>query len=372
MDNFNKKKLVILDFDDIKNPLLNAGQARATLEIGSRLAKKGYDIKVISSRYPNCQDRFEHGIYYLHIGLGSKFIRLNNLIYIFVLPFYVRKIKADLILECFTGPISTLFSPLWTKIPVIAIPTSFDAQRHAKQYHLPFQIIEKYGCSFYKYFLPYTEAIDRKMKSINPKVISKIVPEGVSDEYLKIKKKNPKHILYLGRYNIDQKGIDLLLQAFAKVAKQIPYPLIMAGHGPDVDKIQQLIKSLKLKKNIHFTGSAYGNKKKRLLSEALFVVFPSRNEGFPLFALEALAAGLPIISFDIPALSWLDKNVSLKAKPYNIKEYSKLLLKASTSPSLIEKMGNNSRKLAKNYTWDNVVNKYESFFQSVLKILPEL
>lgn len=64
-------QIVYLDFDDIKNPLLNAGQARATAEVGKRLALKGHKVTSVCSRYPGAKDRIENGIKYTHIGLGS-------------------------------------------------------------------------------------------------------------------------------------------------------------------------------------------------------------------------------------------------------------------------------------------------------------
>lgn len=361
----NKLNITILDFDDIKNPLLGAGQARATVEVGKRLAKKGHKVFVVSSRFPKSQDRFENGMKYIHIGLGSNNIKLNNILYILSLPLYLKKIKSNLVIECFTSPISTLFSPVLTNTPVVAIPTSFEADRFTKLYHLPFGVIEKFGCRFYKYFLPYTEFLDVKMRKYNPNIISKIVPEGVGEEFFKIKLKTPKHILFLGRFDIDQKGIDLLLKAYSKVSKNIKYPLLIAGNGADKEKIEQLIKKYKIDKQVRLIGPQYGEGKEKILSESLFVAFPSRNEGFSLFSLEALASGLPLVSFDIPALKWADKNVALKAKPFDVNEYSKLLKKA-TEKRIINKMRKNTRELAKQYTWNKVVNKYEAFFNAIL------
>ncbi len=359
-----KLTIVFLDFDDIKNPLLGAGQARATLEVGKRLIKKGHKVTVISSRYPGYKDRTENGITYKHIGLGSGNIRLNNLVYILALPFAVKKIRADIIIECFTAPISTLFSPLWTEIPVVALPSTFDADRFTKLYHLPFNRIEEFGLRFYKYFLPYTEYLDKKMRQVNPEIISKIVPEGVSNEFFKIKKKEPKYILFLGRLDVTQKGIDLLLKAYSKIANDIKYPLVIAGNGPDEDKVKSMIRQLKLDGKVKMLGATYGEKKNKVLSEALFVAFPSRNETFSLFALEALASGLPLVAFEIPGLSWNNDKVALKARPYSIDSYAHVL-KKSTDRITIKKMSTQARLFAKGFSWDKVAEEFESFFKEI-------
>lgn len=363
----NKLNIVFLDFDDIKNPLLSAGQARATLEVGKRLVEMGHKITVLSSRFPGYKDRKGNGLYYKHIGLGTGNIRFNNLIYILTLPFYLRRIKGvDIVIECFTSPISTLFSPLWTRFPVVALPTSFEAGRFSKLYHLPFDKIEKFGLRFYKYFLPYTKHLDEKMKKVNPNVISKVVPEGVGDEFFKVKLNRPEYILFLGRLDIGQKGIDLLLKAYAKVKDKIKYPLIIAGNGPDEAKVKKLIEELGIGNKIKMVGPAYGKKKFELLSKALYVAFPSRHEGFSLFSLEALASGLPLVSFDIPALSWANETVTMKAKPFDVADYSKLLFFASHDKN-VELLRKNARSYVKNYTWDSVASQFEAFFYFVIK-----
>jgi len=360
-----KLEIVILDFDDIKNPLLNAGQARSTYEVGSRLVKKGHKITVITSKFPNSFDRIEASIIYKHIGLGSRFIRLNNLFYIFVLSRTVRNLRADIIIECFTPPFSTLFSPLFSKIPVVALPTMFKANEFAKKYHLPFHWIEKFGMRFYKYFLPFSEVDCLKAKKLNPKLIYKIIPQGVDREFFSIPRAKPKHLLYFGRMDISQKGIDILLESFATVADKIKYPLLLAGHGPDESRVRSLIAKFKLEKDVKMIGQIRGETKAKIFSQALFNVFPSRHDEICLGTLEVLAAGIPIVCFDIPESSWISGKVALKAKPYDKNEFGLLILKACI-PDLSNIMGQQARKFAQKYTWESVTDAYEAFCQKVV------
>ena len=358
--------IAYLDFDDILNPLLAAGQARATVEMGKRLVAMGNTVTVYCSRYPGYKDRTENGITYKHIGVGTGNIRFNNAMYILLLPFYVLGIKADVIVECFTAPILTLFSPLFTKIPVVGIPTQFGAKYYTLTYHLPFDLVEKFGARFYKYFIPYTDDIDVRFKEMNPNVISTVIPNGVGDEFFQIKQKKPKYILYLGRFDLGQKGVDLLLKAYAKVKDVIPYPLVIAGHGPDEEKIREIIKQEHLEDKVTIAGAAYGEKKMKLLSEALYVAFPSRHDDLPLFSLEAIASGLPLISFEIDGLMWTDKSFSMKAPCYDIDAYSQVLLEAATTDR-IDEMRKNAREKAVRFKWDTVAAGYDKFLRYVVK-----
>jgi len=358
-------KITILDFDDIKNTLLGAGGARATYALGSRFASKGHCVEVICSKYSGFRDRVEKGISYKHIGLSSGNNRLNNIIFILTLPFAVRRIRADVIIECFTSPISTLFSPLFTKIPVVAVPTSFEAERFAEKYHLPFQYIENFGLRFYKYFIAPSKYFEDKILEVNSHVVTKICPLGVDKNHLSIKPKTPKYILYLGRFDIGQKGLDLLIAAYAKVCNELKIQLLLVGFGPDRARIIKIINDLGMQKHIKLVGPKYKKEKLELLSKALFFVAPSRHEGFCLAALEALAVGVPVVSFDIPGLSWVSNEVSLKAKAFDDNDYAIKMIRAS-NPAINNKLRRKCKRFARNFSWEKVANEYLAFFNTVL------
>lgn len=360
-------RIAFLDLDDIQNPLLGAGQARATYEVAKRLVAMGHEVTVYCCRYPGYTDSMRDGITYNHIAVGTGSIKLNNLLFILLAPFYVRHIQADIIIESFVAPVSTLCSPLFTKVPVIGLPSMFNAKEFSKKYGgLPFHIIETYGSKVYKYFLPYSEVDSAKMKQLNPDIIYKIVPQGVDKSFLKIPHKTPKHILFLSRLDVHQKGIDLLIEAYARVSDIIGYPLVIAGHGPDESKIRALIAKYKLDKQVKLVGPAYGDTKEKLLSESIFVAFPSRHDELSLWALEALASGMPLVGFDLPECAWAPVDVCLKATPYDIDEYAAKLVEA-TEPKLNAIMRKNARELAKTYTWEHVASMFEEFMHTVLE-----
>lgn len=357
--------IVYLDFDDIRNPLLAAGQATATCQVARRLVKKGHKVTVLCSRFPGSDDRIDNGISYKHIGLGTGRIKLNNLFYFFAVPFAVARVKADIIIECFTAPISTLFSPLFTRIPVIALPSMFNAKEFTRKYKLPFHIVERFGMRFYKYVMPYSNIDCAKVLAMNSKIQCRLVPQGVGDEYLSIEKKDPEHILFLGRFDIAQKGIDLLIEAYARVSDTIKLPLVLAGHGPDEHTIRGLVKKYGIEDRVIMAGPLYGEKKYDVMARSAFVAFPSRHDELSLWSLEALGAGLPVVSFDLPEARWMPGTVALKAKPFDIDEYAQLLVRA-LNPEINKKMGEEARRFAKTYSWDRVVQDFEDFIREVL------
>jgi glycosyltransferase involved in cell wall biosynthesis len=243
----------------------------------------------------------------------------------------------------------------------------FNAAEFSKKYKLPFHLIEKFGMRFYKYMLPYSDMDQAKALKMNSNIKTRIVPQGVDDIYLQNKQVEPQFILFLGRFDIAQKGIDLLIQAYEKVKNRIQYKLIIAGHGPDEEKIKKIITDAGLESKVGIFGSAYGEKKLTLMSQALYTAFPSRHDEMCLWALESLAGGLPLVGFDLPESKWMTQDVALKAPKYDINAYSDLLLDA-TKPEVIEPMRKSSREFAKNYSWTHVITEFESFIAEVLAI----
>ncbi|NTU74076.1 glycosyltransferase family 4 protein, partial [Candidatus Roizmanbacteria bacterium] len=279
-------------------------------------------------------------------------------------PFVVKSLKVDIIIECFTAPISTLMSPLWTKIPVVGLPSSFNAHSFSSKYHLPFYLIEQYGARLYKYFLPFTQYHEDKMKQLNRNIISSVVPEGVTEDFFTINRKTPKYILFLGRMDIHQKGIDLLLESYARIADRISYPLVIAGNGPDETSVKELVYKKGLKKQVTFIGPTYGDKKRRVLSEAACVAFTSRYESFSVFALEALASGVPFVCYDIPGLSWINTPFVNKIKPYDTTQFGNAIEQVSSKKNVGLTSG--LRSFARKFTWEKTVDKYEAFFNTIV------
>jgi glycosyltransferase involved in cell wall biosynthesis len=97
---------------------------------------------------------------------------------------------------------------------------------------------------------------------------------------------------------IPQKGFDLLLDAFARIAPDHQeWRLVICGRGRLRPRLRRQIDELGLRDVVRLPGAV--DLPARMNDAAMFVL-SSRFEGFPLVMLEAMAKGLPIVSFDCP------------------------------------------------------------------------
>jgi glycosyltransferase involved in cell wall biosynthesis len=110
---------------------------------------------------------------------------------------------------------------------------------------------------------------------------------------------NAQTIIAMGRL-VPQKGFDLLLEAFARIAGRHPeWSIKVLGKGPLKAQLEAQAESLGLKNRVSFVGVVADPFP--MLREAGLFVFSSRFEGFGNALVEAMACGLPVISFDCPA-----------------------------------------------------------------------
>lgn len=111
-------------------------------------------------------------------------------------------------------------------------------------------------------------------------------------------KRQNKNVIAVGRLS-PQKNFTSLIRAWALIATQIPdWHLNIVGEGPEREKLQNEIYQLHLKDSVTLKG--FSSEVNKELKESSISIISSLYEGFGLVILEAMAMGLPVISYRFP------------------------------------------------------------------------
>jgi N-acetyl-alpha-D-glucosaminyl L-malate synthase BshA len=85
-----------------------------------------------------------------------------------------------------------------------------------------------------------------------------------------------------------------VVKIFAQIQAQIPSVLLLLGDGPEKEKVRQLSYELGIASKVKFLGKT--SEIERVLCISDLFILPSEKESFGLAALEAMGAGVPVIS----------------------------------------------------------------------------
>jgi glycosyltransferase involved in cell wall biosynthesis len=176
-------------------------------------------------------------------------------------------------------------------------------------------------------------------------------------------------ILFLARLHT-MKGPDLLLEAFASMAPAHP-GLRLAFAGPDfgmLDGLQRRVAQLHLNDRVHFLGLVSGSDRLWLLENALCLSQPSRDEGFSLSILEAMASKCPVVISERCKFPDVAQHAAGIIVPMSIPDLAAALHSYASDSARRMSDGESARQLVKkSYTWDIAASKAAQMYAHVAR-----
>lgn len=361
-------RILHLDPDDMGNPLSGGGPVR-TYEIYRRLAAR-HEITVLTPTFEgSTPERVRDGIRYLRLGRkvgdhGSS----HHLTYLAALPRAVRRFEHDLLVEDFMPPSSATWTPLFHSRgkPLIASVQWFFARAYTRRLKLPFHWGEEYGVRMYRHFVVLTDAMRQHIETRHPKADCRTIANGVDETLFRNDPLPRRGLLFLGRIQVQAKGIDLLLDAYARIPEAEREPLTLAGTVQEPEALQVLIERFGLGAWVRATGAYDATERTRLLAQCRFVVMPSRTETFGMTIAEANAAARQVVVFDRAPMNEVASPGSLRVPPFDTDAYAQAMRQLLRMPHAeLAALGDASRAFATRWSWDAAAAAQEDFYETV-------
>jgi glycogen(starch) synthase len=194
------------------------------------------------------------------------------------------------------------------------------------------------------------------------------VPEqlaSVRDQYAA---PDEKIVFYVGRLVIE-KGLDQLLEAAPKIlAAEEKVKFVIAGKGPYAEHLHTKAKQLGIYHKCYFTGFIDDFTRNALFRAAQVAAFPSLYEPFGIVALEAMAAGTPVVVTETGGLGEVvqhGKN-GLKALANNPDSLADNIIWMLSNPGHAQAMSNQAyRDVETEYNWKKIAERTLRVYQEV-------
>jgi len=195
-----------------------------------------------------------------------------------------------------------------------------------------------------------------------PKV--EVIPDPLSFSPQVQSSLSSKRIIAAGRY-VYQKGFDLLLHAWASVEKRCPdWELVIFGAG-DRTPYERLSSELLLQR-CSLNGPT-ADIEKEYLNSSLFA-FSSRFEGFGMVLIEAMACGLPVVSFACPCGPKdiiTDGIDGILVENGKVSQLAEKIIYMIEHPEERTRMGANAVRKSERYKIDRLAKDWQQLFESL-------
>ncbi len=175
-------------------------------------------------------------------------------------------------------------------------------------------------------------------------------------------------LLTIGRLD-RQKGLSTLIEAAAIVAPKFGNThFLLVGEGSQRAEIENLIREKGLVERVHLAG--WRTDVPELLAAGTALVLSSLWEGMPNVVLEAMAAGLPVVTTRVEGTSELviEGQTGLLVPPQSPAELAAAIETILSNPAQAKSMGQLGReRAATEFSWDKMVNRYSELYSRLIQ-----
>lgn len=365
-------KLLVINWQDIKNP--QAGGAEVHLhEIFGRLARRGHQVTLLCSGWPGAAaHEMVDGMDVHRVGHRHSFTLL-------AMPYYHRYLRGedfDLGVEDINK--IPLYSPLWVRMPVVAlIPHLFGATAFAVA-SAPYAAISwlaERPVPFVYQSVPF--------QAISESTADDLAERGLPRSHIRVIRPGIDHarfrpdpdvqpfekptFIYVGRLR-RYKGLEVVIDALARLrAEGIPARLAVAGKGDHEAALRDYVAE-RAPESVDFLGFVTEEMKLDLLRRGWASVYPSPKEGWGITNVEAAASGTPTLASDSPGLreSMAHGKSGLLVPHGDVEAWVNAMRRIARDSELRRRLRAGALDFASGFSWDRTAEETEAHLVEVL------
>ena len=177
--------------------------------------------------------------------------------------------------------------------------------------------------------------------------------------------KNERILLHASNFR-KVKRVGDVVNVFKEVNKEIPSKLLFVGDGPERTYIEGLCRQMDAHADVKFLGRQ--EQMEDILAITDLFILPSEYESFGLVALEAMAAGVPVISTNaggLPEIN-IDGVTGFLSDVGDVENMSKNIIKIFSDDNAFKEMKKNALEQANKFDINTIVPVYENLYKKVL------
>lgn len=355
-------------YDDPGNPWVAGGGAHRVREIYKRLGGR-VDATVASGSYPGARDGVIDGVRYVRLGAPGPYA-WSRLTYARAATRLLARRGYDAALFDFS-----VYTPI--RLPkdapaglvVHMLHGTTAADRFGGMTGAVVRRAEARGLRQARWISTTSRWMETQLRAIvHPSTRIVLVGSGVPDEFARVERNEGGYLLYYGRFDLFQKGIDTALEAFARIAAARPdVRLVLAGRGKDEARVRELAAGLGLGERVELRANASREEVLGLMGGALALLMPSRLEGLPMVPAEAMAAGVPVIATDVAAVSEVvsPPEGGVLVPPDDAEALAAAALTFVDDAAWRARVSASARASARRFSWDAVANGHLRFLEQI-------
>lgn len=214
------------------------------------------------------------------------------------------------------------------------------------------------------------EKIDVIPNGVNPHQDDRWNPDQLAAGRARYAASDQQIVFAVGRL-VHEKGFHLLVEAVPYVLSEFPdTQFVIAGRGPEATNLAQQAERLGVAFQVHFPGFISDEERDLLYHIAACAVFPSLYEPFGIVALEAMAAGCPVVVTEVGGLREVVRHgkTGVTTYPDDVHSLAWGILHTLRNPEMATARATEARQVVRReFNWDTVAAKTIALYQRVLE-----